>query len=61
VEANRVLDTPWELELKEGCLRVVPDFVDWHQQDDLAREEVNVPVASGELRLLLSWVLENPA
>jgi hypothetical protein len=56
VEANRVLDTPWELELKE-----VPDFVDWHQQDDLAREEVNVPVASGELRLLLSWVLENPA
>jgi hypothetical protein len=58
VEANRVLDTPWELELMEGCLRAVSDFVIRHQQDDPAREEVTVPVASGELRLVLSWVVD---
>jgi hypothetical protein len=27
-----------------------------HQQGDAAREELTVPVASGELRLVLSWV-----
>jgi hypothetical protein len=48
----------WELELVEGCLRAVPEFVAWHQQDDPAREEMTVPVASGPLRLALAWVGE---
>jgi hypothetical protein len=48
----------WELELVEGCLRAVPGFVARHPQDDPAREEMMVPVASGELKLVLSWVVE---
>jgi tetratricopeptide (TPR) repeat protein len=48
----------WELELLEGCLRAVPDFVNRHRQDDPAREEMTVPVASGPLKLVLSWVAE---
>jgi hypothetical protein len=48
----------WELELMEGCLRAVPDFVARHSQDDPAREEMAVPVASGPLQLALSWVVE---
>jgi hypothetical protein len=59
VEEIRILDTPWDLELMEGCLRAVSDFVVRHQQDDPAKEEVTVPVASGELRLVLSWVVED--
>ena len=49
----------WQLELMEGCLRAVPDFVVRHKQDDAATEEMTVPVASGELKLVLSWVVEN--
>jgi hypothetical protein len=49
----------WELELMEGCLRAVPDFVARHRQDDPAREEMTVPAASGELQLVLSWVVED--
>jgi tetratricopeptide (TPR) repeat protein len=49
----------WELELMEGCLRAVPEFVARHRQDDPAREEMTVPVASGSLKLVLSWVSEN--
>jgi tetratricopeptide (TPR) repeat protein len=48
----------WELELMEGCLRAVPDFVDRRRQDDPGREEVTVPAASEELKLVLSWVEE---
>ena len=48
----------WELELLEGCLRAVPDFVARHPQDDPARGEMTVPVASGPLKLALSWVVE---
>ena len=48
----------WELELTEACLRAVPDFVNRRQQEGLAREEFTVPVASGELQLMLSWVTE---
>ena len=48
----------WELELMEGCLRAVPEFVARHPQDDPAKEEITVPVASGELKLVLSWVAE---
>jgi hypothetical protein len=51
----------WELELMGGCLRAVPEFVARHQQGDLAREEMTVPVASGVLRLVLSWVAEDEA
>jgi hypothetical protein len=49
----------WELELMEGCLRAVPEFVARHLQDDPAREEMTVPVVSGELKLALSWVVED--
>jgi hypothetical protein len=49
----------WELELMEGCLRAVPEFVAKHPADQPATEEMTVPVASGELRLTLSWVLDN--
>ncbi len=49
---------PWELELLEGCLRAVPGFVDRHRQDDPTREEVTVPLSSGELKLALSWLVE---
>jgi hypothetical protein len=51
----------WELELMEGCLRAVPELVNRHPQNDPAREEMTVPVASGELRLVLSWVVEDGA
>ena len=51
----------WELELMEGCLRAVPEFVGRHKQDDPAREEMTVPVASGSLSLVLSWVIEDAA
>jgi len=46
----------WELELLEGCLRAVPDFVARRKQDDPTREELTVPAVSGELKLVLSWV-----
>lgn len=49
----------WELELMEGCLRAVPEFVKRHKQDDPAREEFTVQAGAGELRLALSWVIEN--
>jgi len=49
----------WELELLEGCLQAVPDFVPRHKQNDSAREEITVPVASGQLRLVLSWVVDD--
>jgi hypothetical protein len=48
----------WELELLEGCLRAVPAFLDRHNQDETVREEITVPVALGELKLVLSWVGE---
>ena len=51
----------WELELMEGCLRAVPEFVNRRSQDDPAREEITVPAASGELKLVLSWVVEDEA
>ena len=49
----------WELELMEGCLRAVPGFVARHRQGDPAREEIAVPVASGQLKLALSWAVED--
>jgi hypothetical protein len=49
----------WELELLEGCLRAVPDFVSRRGQDDPTREEFTVPAASRPLQLVLSWVVED--
>jgi tetratricopeptide (TPR) repeat protein len=51
----------WELELLEGCLRALPDFVNRHAQEDPAREEMTVPVAAGSLTLALSWVVDGGA
>lgn len=48
----------WELELMEACLRAIPEFVTRQPQDSLAREELTVPVAAGDLKLTLSWVPE---
>jgi tetratricopeptide (TPR) repeat protein len=49
----------WELELLEACLQAIPDFVSRRLQDDPTREDVTVPVASGELKVSLSWVEED--
>src|SRR6202011_3650763 len=49
----------WELELMEACLRAVPDFVERHKQGDPAKELMTVLVASGHLKLVLSWVVED--
>jgi tetratricopeptide (TPR) repeat protein len=48
----------WELELLEGCLRAVPEFVNKRGQDDATPETFTVPVASGPLRLTLAWVVD---
>jgi tetratricopeptide (TPR) repeat protein len=48
----------WELQLMEGCLRAVPEFVSRRKQDDPAKEDFTVPVASGPLKLILSWVVD---
>ncbi len=47
-----------ELELLEGCLRAVPEFVMKRDQDDPTPETFTVPVASGPLRLTLAWVVD---
>jgi len=46
----------WELELMEGCLRAIPEFVAKHHCDDTSQHKMTAPVASGELDLVLSWV-----
>jgi tetratricopeptide (TPR) repeat protein len=48
----------WELVLLEGCLRAIPAFLSRHLPGDDARSEMTVPVATGELDLILSWVGE---
>ena len=48
----------WELELLEGCLRAIPEFLKKSRQSDPAKAEMAVLVASGELTLVLSWVVE---
>ena len=52
------LAAAWELTLLEVCLRAIPDFVDRRRQDDATREEVTIPMASGPVKLALSWVQE---
>jgi hypothetical protein len=49
----------WQLELVEGCLRAIPVFVNRHTQDETVREEITVPLASGQLILILAWEVEN--
>src|SRR5215831_10948127 len=51
----------WELELLEGCLRAVPEFVARHRQGEPATEEMIVLVASGPLKLVLAWMGEDEA
>lgn len=48
----------WQLELVEGCLRAIPEFVNRHTQDEEVKDEITVLVASGELKMALSWVGE---
>jgi hypothetical protein len=59
-ERGLVLRPPlaWQLELMEGCLRAIPEFVTRHTPDETVRELMTVPVASGPLKLALSWVVE---
>ncbi|MBV9123665.1 MAG: tetratricopeptide repeat protein, partial [Planctomycetes bacterium] len=47
----------WELELMEGCLRAIPEFVNRHPDpESRAKETTTVPAAKGELTLELTWV-----
>jgi hypothetical protein len=46
----------WELELMEGCLRAVPDFVKRRKQDDPTAEEVSV---TDTQLLRLCWVMDD--
>lgn len=48
----------WELELLEGCLRSLPGFIAKRRPAKTKVSPVKVPVASGELTLVLSWVEE---
>ncbi|MFL5516835.1 MAG: DUF6930 domain-containing protein, partial [Gemmatimonadales bacterium] len=59
-EAGDVMRLPeaWELELLEACLRAIPPFVQRRRADDPTREDLVVPVASGEVTLGLSWVVD---
>jgi tetratricopeptide (TPR) repeat protein len=59
-ERGRSIRPPlaWELELLEGCLRAVPDFVNRHPQGDPAAEEFTAAARPGGLKLVLSWADE---
>jgi hypothetical protein len=46
----------WELELMEACLRAIPAFISRHRPGDFSKHKMTVPVASGSLTLVLSWV-----
>jgi hypothetical protein len=48
--------TAQELELMEGVLRAVPDFLSRRRQDDPTKETMTVPAGTGELRLVLGWI-----
>jgi hypothetical protein len=47
----------WELELLEGCLRAVPDFVNRRRQDDPAKETMTVAAGGSPMQMTLSWVV----
>ena len=46
----------WELVLMEGCLQAIPDFISQRKPGDLTTHRLTVPVATGKLDLVLSWV-----
>ncbi len=46
----------WELELLEGCLRAIPELVAKYDPGDTRPHRMVVPVAAGELPIVLSWV-----
>jgi tetratricopeptide (TPR) repeat protein len=46
----------WELILLEGCLRAIPAFLAKYRPGDGARSDMTVPVATGELDVILSWI-----
>jgi hypothetical protein len=48
----------WEVQLLEGCLRAVPDFVKARKPSQLMALEVSVTVSTGELPMKLAWVDE---
>ena len=48
----------WELLLMEGCLRAIPAFIARQKPDDMSMHKMTVPVASGDLSLILAWVDE---
>jgi len=48
----------WELKLLAGCLRNIPDFVVRRKQDDPTPVEFTVSGVSGEMKMVLSWVVE---
>ena len=48
----------WELELVEGCLRAIPEYVNRHPQDEAIREEIVVPAAGEQLKLTVTWIDE---
>jgi tetratricopeptide (TPR) repeat protein len=48
----------WELELLEGVLRALPEFVVQHRPGDTTEHAVTVPTTSGTLDLVLKWVDE---
>jgi hypothetical protein len=47
----------WEVQLLEGCLRVIPEFVR-KKTRRLAPLELAVPTAGGELQIVVSWAGE---
>jgi hypothetical protein len=48
----------WELELMEGCLRVIPEFIQRQKQDDPTVEELAATSASGPQVFKLAWVVD---
>jgi hypothetical protein len=50
----------WELVLLEACLRAVPAFLARYKPGETVQSRMAVPVATGDLELVLSWVEEEP-
>jgi hypothetical protein len=51
----------WELVLLEACLRAVPAFLARYKPGQTVESRMTLPVATGELDLVLSWVEEESA
>ena len=46
----------WELELMEGCLRAIPEFLAARPSGQPEPFPITVPTAAGPLELVLTWV-----